>query len=463
MLSLKEILESTKGKYINGNLNKKIKSYVIDSRKVREGDFFIPFVGEKNDAHNYIIDSVKKGICGFFVQEGYEKIADEALKINKELLIVKLKSNSKGLLDIAKYNREKYIKIPIVAVTGSVGKTSTKEMIASILEQKYSKVLKTEQNYNSDIGLPYMLLKLKDQDIAVLEVGIGKEGEMDKLSEILKPDISVITNIGVSHIEFLKNKEITLKEKFKITKFANKKVLVFNNDDVILKKLEKIIKNIDLKEFKLIKFSIKNAKNLSINEEIRFSTVINQKEENVVIKAKGTQNIINSLAAIKVAEELKIENNHILKGIKKYKNYSRRFEERKLKKGVVLIDDAYNASYDSMKKGLESFANYKYNKKIIIIGDVFELGNETKRVHEDIGKILNENTKDIEKVFLVGENIKYASNKIKDKNKLKEFENINELIKYIKNIELENTAIYFKASNGMNFKKIVDFLIELYK
>ena len=254
-----------------------------------------------------------------------------------------------------------------------------------------------------------------------------------------------------------------MKEKFKITKFANKKVLVFNNDDVILKKLEKIIKNIDLKEFKLIKFSIKNAKNLSINEEIRFSTVINQKEENVVIKAKGTQNIINSLAAIKVAEELKIENNHILKGIKKYKNYSRRFEERKLKKGVVLIDDAYNASYDSMKKGLESFANYKYNKKIIIIGDVFELGNETKRVHEDIGKILNENTKDIEKVFLVGENIKYASNKIKDKNKLKEFENINELIKYIKNIELENTAIYFKASNGMNFKKIVDFLIELYK
>lgn len=460
MLLLEEIVSASNADLINGDLKKRITGYSIDSRCIKEGDFFVPFIGENVDAHKYILESIKKGISGFFVQEGYEDIVKEAININTDICIVKVKDNTRAFINIAEYNRKKYIDIPIVAVTGSVGKTSTKEMIASILEEKYKKVLKTEKNYNSEIGIPYMLLKLEDQDIAVLEAGIGKENEMETLSYMLKPDISVITNIGVSHAEFLKTKENTLKEKFKITKFAKKNIVILNKDDDTIKNINNIV---DTSNFEIIYFSEEDIEDIDIKDITKYKTKIYNNKDEVIIYAKGLQNIINSKAAIKVSEKLNIEKEYILQGIKNYKNYSRRFEEIKLRNNISLIDDAYNASYDSLISGLKSFKKMQSNNKIIVLGDVFELGENSKNIHKQIVDLVNTYASDIDNTILIGENLSFAYNNLNESNtKIKVFNNIEEATMFLKSILKENTTVYFKASNGMKFEKIVTELKNIY-
>ncbi len=211
MLYVREIVELTCGKLINGDENTTPKSYEFDSRQVYANDFFIPIKGEKLDGHKYITDCVKKGAIGFLIYEKLESkdaIIKESLEINNKVIIVEVKDTQKAFFEMGKGNREKNIEIPVIAITGSVGKTSTREIISSVLETKY-KVLKTEKNYNSYIGIPYMLLKIENQDVCVIEIGIDKIGEMDQMGEAVKPDVAVITNIGLSHVENFKSIEVT--------------------------------------------------------------------------------------------------------------------------------------------------------------------------------------------------------------------------------------------------------------
>ena len=254
------------------------------------------------------------------------------------------------------YNRNKHIDIPVIAVTGSVGKTSTREMIASVLSTQKN-VLVTKANYNSLIGTPIMALQIKDQDACVFEIGTDSFGEIEKLSNLIKPDIGVITIIGTAHIGIFGSRENIFKEKIQITShMKNNSTLIVNADDDYLGSLESI-KNINI-----VKFSKKDIISINQNDNISFKILVYGKEENITLNQIGMHNVKNAICAIKVAEKLGISKDNIIKGIGNYKNFSRRMEKIVLKNNITLIDDTYNASIDSMKSGLQTINNLPRKK-----------------------------------------------------------------------------------------------------
>lgn len=380
---VEDIVNGAKGKLINGDLKRDINNFIIDNREENNGAFFIPIVGEKVDAHKFITASVKNGLAGFFINEsleGKEEIEKVSLEENKDIVIIEVSDTLKALYELAVYNRRKHLNIPVIGVTGSVGKTSTRQMINSVVSQEKN-TLVTEKNYNGYIGLSLMALKIKNQDICVFEAGIDRFGEMAELSEILLPDIAVMTMIGTSHIEKLKSQENIFKEKFDITRtLRGINTLVVNADDKYLSTIK------DNGKFNLEKYSISDVSDVSISiDGISFYTNIYGSKEKVNIYALGEHNILNALAAIRVGELLKISKENILKGIAEYRNFSRRLEIKKLGNGVTIIDDAYNASVDSVKSGLKSINKIKGNK-IAVLGDMLELGEHSERLHQEVGE-----------------------------------------------------------------------------
>ena len=462
MLNIDELIIATKGKYINGKLSVIPKEYVIDSRQIKQDDFFVPIVGEKTDGHKYIMDCVKNNIIGYFISCNYiEKdiIIKESIKLNPDICIVEVEDTSVALYEAAKFNRNKHIDIPVVAVTGSVGKTSTREMIASVLNQE-NKVLVTKKNYNSYIGLPIMILQMDKQDICVLEVGIDKIGEMELLSKLLKPDIAVITMVGTAHIGVFGNRENIFKEKLKIANdikgFAT---VIINEDDTYLKQIE------NTNKYVVQKFGIKQVRNI-VQEEtyISFETNIYNETETVIINEMGNHNIYNALCAIKVAQFFDIKTKKILKGIAEYKNFSKRLEKKIIGDNILIIDDTYNASVDSMISGLEATNNIKGDRKIAVLGNMLELGSYSKELHQQVGKMFGKLNYD--KLYTLGEEAKNISDIAKEylnKNDIIHFSSKEELISYLEKKLISNDVVYFKASNGMKFFDIIEKLEEKLK
>lgn len=300
-----------------------ITSYKIDSREVNS-DFFIPLPGERTDGHKYLDMVIDNGCIGFFVSKDKIDNLDIKcfLKRNKDLIIIEVEDTLKALHRIGEYNRNIHINIPIVAVTGSVGKTSTREIISSVLSQE-RKVITTEKNMNSNIGLSLMVLKLKDQDVGIFEAGIDFVGEMDILTNILKPEVAVITNIGTSHIGKFGSRDIIYQEKTKIANgLINKKILLLNKDDSYLREYKN-------REVNIQYFSIDDAKNIKINNDyIEFDTYIYNKLEHLKINDIGEHNVLNSLIAIKIGQIYNISSQDIIKGIDRYRNFSRRMENK---------------------------------------------------------------------------------------------------------------------------------------
>lgn len=463
MLSLKEIQNASNGKILNGKANIKIKKYCIDSRIILKDDFFIPLVGENVDADDYIIDCVIKHAIGFFINSNYpkkEEVIQKSIKINPNICIIEVNNSEKALYNIGSYNREKHINIPVIAVTGSVGKTSTREIIYDVLSQEYN-VLKTEKNYNSLIGVPFMLLKLENQDVCVLETGISEFGEMDKISNAVKPDIAVITIIGTSHIGNFKTQENIFKEKSKL--YSNLKkdgYIVVNEDDKYLK----TIKNEDIKNSKIIEYSINDVKNINENEtNITFETNIYNKNVKITINALGKHNVYNALCAIKIGQIFKIREDKIINGIARYHNFERRMQKIILDNGCNLIDDAYNASYDSIVSGLNTIKSMNYKIKIVVIGDILEQGDKAEEIHRKVGKAFK--GLKINYIYTYGQNSKYIYDEIikfKEKN-IFWFADKKELLNKLKPLITKDTLIYFKASNGINFKELIDTIVSEYK
>lgn len=457
LLNLKELIESVNGKYINGNLDIIPKNYVIDSRLIQKNDFFVPIKGEITDGHKYIIDTVNKGAIGFFINKNIEdknKIIDKSIKINNEICIIEVEDTFKALYNAGKYNREKNIDIPVIAITGSVGKTSTREMISSVLKQRYN-VLTTEKNYNSLIGVPIMSLKIDNQDICVLEAGVDHFNEMDLLSEVLKPDVCIITNIGTAHIGTFKTSENILREKIQITNHIKGNLkLIVNEDNTYLSHIEDNVK------YTVEKIGMDSVKNIIIDENnIEFITRIYGKEEKISINALGNHNIYNSLFAIKVAEIFNLKNEEIIKGIREYRNFSRRLEKKYTKNNVLLIDDTYNASIDSMKSGLITVNNIKANKRIAVLGDMFDLGKKAEEIHKILSDVFE--LLDYDYLFTIGDmakNISDGAKRFMDEDKIIWFNDKEKLIKTIEKIARPGDVIYMKASNGMNFNKLIDEL-----
>ncbi|GAA0743772.1 UDP-N-acetylmuramoyl-tripeptide--D-alanyl-D-alanine ligase [Clostridium oceanicum] len=457
VITLKEVLEAVEGKLVIKGETEEYNSVSTDTRKIQKGDIFIALKGENFNGNKFTINAIESGASLCIVDEICFKSEDV---LNKSY-IVKVKDTGKALLDLARYYKNK-LNIKVIAITGSTGKTSTKDLVAATLSNNF-KVFKTEGNFNNEIGLPLMVFKLdKSYDIAVLEMGMNHFGEIHRMAEVANPDIAIITNIGISHIENLGSRENILKAKLEITDFFGKdNLLILNGDNDILS----TYKNNDYKLYNISTIDKSNssffAENINLSEKDGSFDIFEQGEnkyKDFKIPVPGKHNVLNSLLAIACGKYFGMSYDEMQNGMKNLKSTSMRLDIIK-KESFTIINDCYNASPDSMKAAIDVMKNVDGKRKILVLGDMLELGKESFNAHKSIGEYARKNG--VEVIIAIGK----FSNAYKegfisseDKKYFKQCETREEAFKYIENILQKRDIILVKASRSMRLEKIVDKL-----
>ena len=463
-LTVKDIINCTNGKLIIGDENTVCKNFERDSRLIKKDDVFLAIKGEKFNGNLLWKEAFKKGAKVAIVTELDEEEQD--FRDYTDKVIIKVEDPIVALRQIATKKRELYGNtIPIIAVTGSVGKTSTKDIIAGVLSQKY-KVLKTKDNLNNDIGVPLTILSLQDEDVAVVEMGMNHFGEISRLSKIAKPSIAVITNIGTSHIGNLGSRENILKAKLEILDGMEKPNLIINNDNDLLHNWYKENKGkMQIRTYGIKSDSQTYATNMSLHEyNSYFDCNIEGHKFAVEVPVPGEHFILNSLCAATIGKALDLTDEQIKLGIESFELTKKRMEITELKNGVKIINDSYNASFESMKASLENLARMEKGRKIAVLGDMFELGEYSQKLHRKVGEEVAKNKIDI--LICTGENSKYLADEAKDKgmpiDNIFYKDTIDEVYYTITELLKKDDNILIKASNGMQFYKIAEKLIKNY-
>lgn len=463
-LSIKNIVEITKGKLIVGNNNYICKSYSKDTRTIKQGDIYIGIKGENFDGNVFWKTALDNGAMGVIVQD--IDFTEQDKKTYQDKIIIKVENTLQALYKMANYKRNLY-DVPVIAITGSVGKTSTKDLVANVVEQKF-KTCKTIGNNNNNIGMPFTILNApNDIEAFVLEMGMNHFGEIHLLSEIAKPNICVITNIGTSHIGNLGSRENILKAKLEILDGAQNPYIVINNDNDLLHKWSEENKNnIKIKKYGIYETSDIQATNINLQENSStYKCILNNREEEISVPVGGEHFVLNSLCAIVIGKLLDIATSDIKKGIETFSLTKNRMEIIELKNNIKLINDAYNSSVESVKASLEYMKNMHANRRIAVLGDILETGDFAKRLHKEIGKIVCENEVNI--LICSGENSKYIVESAKengfDEKNIYYFDNKEKIANFLEQNMKSEDIILFKASNGMRFFDIVEKIKAEYK
>lgn len=453
---VKDIIRLCNGRLICGNENKVLGNFNTDTRIIEEGDTFVGIKGEKFDGNEYYNIALEKGASICILQD--IDIDNQVINKYRDIAIIVVEDTIKALGILAKYKRSLY-DIPVIAITGSVGKTSTKDIVANVVSQKYN-VLKTQGNFNNHIGLPLTILQLKDHDALVVEMGMNNLREIAYLSDIANPTLAVITNVGTSHIGNLGSRENILKAKLEILEGLRENgILIINNDNDLLNRYYKENMEKNIYTYGINEKSNINPNNIQINENESIYTInLFDKEYKVEVPISGTHFIYNSLCAISVGLQLGIDMDKIIAGIKTFELTKNRMDIQIIRDDIKVINDSYNASYDSMKSGLEYLKNMNGIRKIAILGDMLELGEFSKDLHEKVGYEVVYNKIDI--LIAIGEEAVNIYNKAIELGMNKEyayyFKTKEKAIDMIKNNIKSGDVILLKASNGMKFSWILD-------
>lgn len=457
-LSVKKIIEICNGDLYCGSDNVICSNYVKDTRILNVGDTYIGFKGDNFNGNHYYIDAFNKGANCVIIEKKYFEVKNN---FSYDQPIILVEDSLKAIRDIAIYIRNNS-KAFFVGVTGSVGKTSTRDMIYSVLKEEFN-TLKTDSNANNQIGLPLTLMRLNDEQAAVIEMGMNHLGEIEYLSNITKPHIGVITNVGTAHIGELGSRENILKAKLEIKSgMSSDGKLVINNDNDLLH--DYYLKN----NQNIITIGIDNNSDfLATDIEIypnysTFNIKYLEKKYPIYCPIPGKAFIYNSLVAFAVASLLNIPTEKIILGIKNFELTKNRMEIIDLKNKIKLINGVYNASVDSMKSNLEVLKNQEGMRKIAVLGSMLELGEFANKLHEEVGEAVVNNNIDI--LITVGSLANSISSKAislgMPKQNIYTLNNNAEAIELLKNIIKPNDTILFKASNGLNFKEIIDEVIK---
>lgn len=451
-MKIKEILNVTKGKMLFGNEELEVENFSKDTRTIQKGDIYIGIKGEKFDGSNFWNQALDAGATAVLISN--IQISKEEKEKYKDKTIIQVEDTLEALYEIAKYKRSLY-NIPVIAVTGSVGKTSTKDIIASVVSQKY-KTLKTEGNNNNNIGLPLTILKLKDHEALVVEMGMNHFGEISLLTNIAKPTLAVITNIGTSHIGNLGSRENILKAKLEILEGMKIPRMIINNDNDLLHKwYEENKEKIEIHTYGINNSSDVIAEKIELGEEkSKFVAKSLAEKVDINVPVGGEHFIYNALCGFLVGKVLGLTSKEIQNGISKFELTKKRMDIRALKNGVTLINDSYNASYESMKASLKYLSNRTDLRKIAVLGDMLELGEFSKELHEKVGEEVANNNIDI--LICRG---KFAKDIISKASKNKKtqcilLQNNEEILNKLKEILREGDVVLIKASNGMKFYEI---------
>lgn len=456
-LCVKKIVELCDGELYCGGENVICSNFVKDTRIIKNGDTYIAIKGENFDGNDFYVEAFNKGANCVILEKDKFKIDDNFI-YDKPIILVE--DTIKALKNIAIYIRNNSSAY-FIGITGSVGKTSTRDMVYSILKEEFS-TLKTEGNFNNNIGLPLTLTRLTNEQAAVIEMGMNHLGEISYLSNITKPNISVITNVGTAHIGQLGSRENILKAKLEITDGMNEDgILIINNDNDLLH-------NYYLENPKnIVTIGIDNNSDfmaLNINLYSNYSTFDIKylgKCYAIYCPVPGKAFIYNSLVAFAVATLLHVETPKITNGIKNFELTKNRMEIIELKDNIKLINGVYNASVDSMKSNIDILKNQVGNRKIAVLGSMLELGKYSKELHEEVGRMVAQNHIDI--LITVGTDAKYIAqssiNSGMKSDNVYVFNENEKAINLLKNILTFDDVLLLKASNGLNFKEIVDDLM----
>ena len=455
-IKIKDVLKQIEGEIIFGDENETIIDVSIDTRNLKEGDTFIEIKGELNNGNTYCNTAFKNGAKICIVDE--LMLTDEEKKNYNDgkRTLIKVKDGKKALIELAKYKRDLY-DIPVIAVTGSVGKTSTKDAIASVLSQKY-KVLKTQGNFNNSIGLPLTILKLKEHDILVVEMGMNHFGEISELTQIAKPTIAVISNIGTAHIGILGSRENILKAKMEILDGMKKDgILILNNDNDLLNKWNNKNTEIRTKTFGIQSNSdIKGYDVEHFENKSKFKIKENNKEYILYTSKPGEPFVMNALSAIAVGRELGISIESAKKALENTEMTLNRLDCERIENNITLIKDYYNASYESIKPGLEYLMSLQGGRKIAVLGDIKELGRFSMELHTKVGREIAEQKVNI--LITVGKEAEYiakeAINMGMDKEKIYICDCNEKASNVLKSIMEKEDKVFLKASNSMKFGEI---------
>lgn len=463
-LTLENVAKACGGRLYNAEEREKseLTCAVIDSRKLEEGGLFFAAKGERVDGHQFIGQVFEKGAACVVTEKTPEEVESlYGVAADGWGPYILVENSFQALKRTAAFYRS-MLSIPIVGVTGSVGKTSTKEFIAEVLSEKY-RVLKTEGNYNNEIGLPLTLLRIREEhEAAVIEMGISDFGEMSRLGEMARPDICVITNIGQCHLENLHDRAGIFKAKTEIFDYLQEdgRVCLNGEDDLLfgVKQVQGkpvyhfgISENVD---FAVYATDIENLGLLGSQAMMH----IGRKAYPVEIPLPGQHMVINAMAAATVGTLLNLTPQEIQEGIRKVEPVDGRSRLIRLADKLI-IDDCYNANPVSMKAAVDLLMTAA-SRKTAILGDMFELGEGSEAMHAEVGAYAVE--QGVDALYCVGENSRFmydaALERYDGSQDIRYFENREELLESLPGLIQEGDTILVKASHGMGFHAIVDSL-----
>ena len=450
-LSFKEIVDSIDGKVIIQGENKEFNKICTDTRKIEKNNIFLALKGERFNGNKYAKAALEKGASIAIIDEEIEDLEE----CNGLGTIIKVNNGNEALLSIAKYYREK-LGLKVIGITGSTGKTSTKDVLASFLSEKY-KVFKTKGNFNNHIGLPLMILELDSSyDVAVLEMGMSNLGEIHTLANCARPDIALITNIGLSYIENLKTRENILKAKMEITDFFNENnVLIVNGEDEYLSKIEN-------KNYKVLKVGYNKSfdfvgKEIELDDNKTSFTAISKNEEcRFDLPMVGAHNVLNSLLGIAASNELNVKLQDMKHGLSNIEATSMRLEFINAN-NFEIINDCYNASPDSMKAAIDVLKSRKGKRKVAILGTMNELGSEAYNAHKEVGEYAKNK---VDLLITTGE-FEDAYKSGFENESIRIYNTKENLINDLKNVIQKEDTVLVKASRGIKFEDIVKALEEI--
>ncbi len=481
-MTIKEILEATGGRLLQGSMETPVKNLVIDSRKIEAGDLFIPFRGERTDGHRFLTSAFESGAAACLTET-------EQVQVPAGKPLVLIEDSRKALQDIGAYYRNR-LSLTIVGVTGSVGKTSTREMVVRALSAGF-RVCGTHGNYNGQLGVPITLAQITEypekqakgafcrntghsekcvggtsdqigteRQAAVLEMGMSLPGEMGIISRIARVNAAVVTNIGISHIESLGSRDRICQEKLHITDgMGPEGLLVLNGDDDMLRKYgpEQPFRKVWYGTGEACDYraaEIRTEENRAV-----FQIVWKGRKLPIRLNVPGMHNVMNSLAAVAAAHELGVPMEQAVKAIEGFHGFSRRLEFMEAG-GLRFIDDSYNACPDSMKAALQVLDSVECpGKRIAVLADMWELGPDSPKFHYETGVFGG--SLGIQEYLIIGERAKEIGRGVEEacpKAHVRYFMENKAAAEALQAIAGPEDLILLKGSNGMHLNEIVELL-----
>ena len=449
MLTIQEIKKITKGTVVQERVLSTVTGVSIDSRKIKKGNVFIAIKGTRFDGHDFIRKAMRDGATAVVVSK--------RIVCPSDITVIRVVDTTKALGQIAAWHRKGF-RIPVIAITGSTGKTTTKEMVASVLEKRF-KVLKNIGTENNQYGVPLTLLKLNSShQIAVLELGTNQPGDIRWLAKIARPTIGIFTNIGESHLERLKSPAGVLREKAQLIKYMEPGgIIIVNGDDRYLATISKKCKGKKIIRFGFEKDVDYRASHVAIrsNQCLDFRV----KRNAIKINSAVTHNIYNALAAISCGLACKIRYNDIVAALNHFRFCGGRQEIRKTGR-FWLIDDTYNANPMSLKSAIRTLSTFHIScKRIFVCADMLELGPRSVALHRSAGKMIGESGVDV--VLTIGRHARYIAqglNRFKGNIKALHCRDLGEVQRRLKEFCRPGDAVLVKGSRGMHMERIVKFL-----